>query len=513
MNFKSLLLLTTASVLPGTIFAADYYVTPDGAGLKDGSSWENAFGVAEFRTQAAKNANGDVYHFDGGLYNLSEGTVLFKTATGATLLGNTEGERTVFSGDKNSNNNPESGDAGRLIRLQANTADGNTTNPIVIENIDFTCVYTYCDNDDTNMGALVIENSGYALVKNCRFYNNWAQGSRGGAAITMFRTTVKFLDCQIYNNSANYRGGAIRLYSKDVGKGKTTFENCVIKNNKNYHNLGGAIFMGHGNSLNIINSTITGNSAVSDGGAIYFNGYDTSHNRIVRIVNSTIANNTTSEADDAQIVSTQDAHISVANSIITCTDDIAAIKFKGTAVGTKFEFVSGGYNYVGNVIEPEGNEMTWTETDTHGAECTYSSIFGENTLNAENVIKPATFVLGATGTQVTEAVAEWGLPTDLDLTVDQLGNKRLEDMTTGAYAVRKENINTGIDYIASDCEATITQIADGVYAINGAVEAVTVYNLSGTMVKTANADNIDLSTSAAGLYIIRAGNNVFKVIK
>ena len=51
--------MTAMASMPA--FAATYYVTPDGAGTKDGSSWENAFGVAEFRTKASTNVNGDVY--------------------------------------------------------------------------------------------------------------------------------------------------------------------------------------------------------------------------------------------------------------------------------------------------------------------------------------------------------------------------------------------------------------------------------------------------------------------
>lgn len=98
------------------MFAATYYVTPEGAGSKDGSSWENAFGVEELITAAENNENGDIYNFAAGVYQPSK-TVVFKTATGATLNGSAEGERTIFSGDKDGNNNPDDGDANRLIRF------------------------------------------------------------------------------------------------------------------------------------------------------------------------------------------------------------------------------------------------------------------------------------------------------------------------------------------------------------------------------------------------------------
>lgn len=512
MNFKTLLLSMTV-MASAPVFAATYYVTPEGAGSKNGSDWDNAFGVAEFRTQAAVNANGDIYYFEGGLYNLSEGTVIFQTATGATLIGNAEGERTVFSGDKNGNNNPEDGDANRLIRFQANTANGNSANAIVVENIDFTCVYTYADNDNTNMGAFVTDNSGDVLVKNCRFYNNWAQGPRGGAAIYLYRSTVKFVDCMIYNNSANYRGGAVRVFSNDANKCVTTFENCIIKNNRNYHNLGGAIFMGHGNSLNIVNSTITGNQAVSDGGAIYYNGYASDHHRELRIVNSTIANNVTTQDGDAQIVSTQSAHLNIANSILTSDDNVAAIMFKGEEASDAFAFVSGGYNYVGRIIDAVEKDLAWDTTDRHGEACSFASIFDTNTLNSENVICPAYFFLGATGAQVTNAVAEWGLPGNLNLTVDQLGNERIGEKTPGAFAVGEKGVTTGIEETDLPHDVpSLVNLGGGRYAVEGVQGQAAVYNVNGAMVLSSDASDIDLAGLVGGLYMIQVEGMTYKVI-
>lgn len=50
-------------------WCADKYVTPAGAGLKDGSDWDNAFGAAEFFADIAstgKIAAGDTYYIMGG---------------------------------------------------------------------------------------------------------------------------------------------------------------------------------------------------------------------------------------------------------------------------------------------------------------------------------------------------------------------------------------------------------------------------------------------------------------
>ena len=502
--------MTAMMTIPA--FSATYYVTPDGAGAKDGSSWNDAFGVAEFRIQAAENVNGDIYYFQGGLYNLSDATVVFKTATGATLIGNPEGERTVFSGDRDGNNNPDETDANRLIRFQANTVNGNSANAIVLENIDFTCVYTQADADADNMSAFAVDNSGDVLVRNCRFYNNWAQGMRGGAAAYLYRSTVKFVDCMFYNNSANYRGGAIRIFSNAADKALTTLENCVVKNNHNYHNLGGAIFMGHGNSLNIVNSTITGNTAVSDGAAIYHNGYSTAHHCELRIVNSTIAGNITTQDNDAQIVSTQSTHVNIANSIITSDAEVAAFLFKGDTANDSFALVSGGYNYVGRIIDAVDKTIVWQDTDRQGKEYTYTSIFGENVLDEDNVIIPAVFYQGANGEEVVEAVASWGLPSGLDLTVDQLGNPRISSVTPGAYAEEVDSITSGVETAeVGENSPCLIISGDGCYCVTGVSAGVDVYTVSGMKVLTSAPEAINLSTLDEGIYIIKAGKVVFKV--
>lgn len=443
MKIKSLLFSMT--IIAGlSANAATYYVSAEGTGAKNGTNAENAFGVTEFTAQAAANENGDVYYFAGGIYIIPT-TVIFQVATGAYLYGNENGERTIFSGDLNGNNNPESGDAGRLIRFQANTVDGNSENAIVVKNIDFTCVFTNTDDSSNNSGALAIDNSGDVLVENCNFYNNWSEGQQGGPAAYLYRSTVKFINCVFSNNKANYRGGAIRINSNANTKGIITFENCVIKNNINYHNLGGAIFAANFNSINIVNSTVYGNSAATgSGAAIYFNGLNSDYPRLLRVVNSTIAGNTVGDSVeiDGQIASTQSANIYVVNSIIPSSDNCQSIYLTGTEPSDDFQFVSGGYNYINEIASATELEIEWQDTDYSGDDCTYENIFGENKIN-NNVLWPSDFYLGATGEEVVEAVEGWNLPSGLDLTIDQLGNARTGEVTMGAVAFTEEEIANG----------------------------------------------------------------------
>lgn len=525
MNLKNLL-LSVAALAATPLFAATYYVTPEGAGTKDGSSWENAFGVEEFRTKAAENVNGDVYNFAGGVYKPSQ-TVVFKVETGATLNGNADGERTIFSGDKNGNNNPDSGDANRLIRFQANTVDGISTKSIVIQDIDFTCVYTNCNDNSATMGALMIDNSGDVKINNCNFYGNWAQGQFGGAGCFIYRSTVVLTKCVFRNNSANYRGAAVRVFGNSTEKGLVTFADCTFKNNTNYHNMG-IIFGANFKQINLINCTVADNkiNGTENAGAIFVNPKATYDNKLT-IVNSTIAGNTPSQLS----FNGKGAYTNIVNSVITGVAGTNVIDF---AADEDFTNVTlGGYNYVGpmgveaialatRAEEAQEEETTakinWQPTDNVSAENTYASIFGENKINSDNVIVPVKYFAGASGEEVKEATEQWGLPADVDVTKDQNGTERTEGMMPGAYAITQKDIDgttESVINVIDDAANTprLVKVANGVYTIEGATEGVTAYTVNGATVAATSGNTIDLSSFANGLYIIKSGNAIFKVMK
>ncbi|MDE6450133.1 MAG: hypothetical protein K2L41_08665, partial [Muribaculaceae bacterium] len=458
MKFKRLLLPVMA-IVPAMSFAATYYVTPDGAGSKDGSSWENAFGIGEFRDQAAKNVNGDIYNLAGGTY-IMESAVVFKSGTGFTLNGGEDGSRTVFSGDINKNGKRDSEDASCLLSANSMTGHGVETNPIVINKIDFTNVFTkvnitiandvIVENTSAN-GALFIDNSGSVKVNDCNFYNNWADGNRGGAAALISRSTAVFKNCVFKNNSTGHRGGAVYLMMTETNTARikeyVTFDRCQFTNNKTNGNYGGAIFASRFSQLNIVNSTFANNSAKQYGAAIYADGKagSTFVDMRLNIIGSTIAGNTiTGENADAEIASTQGARINIVNSIVVGgNENTSAFSFSGTAENDNFSFVSGGWNYVGPVIDAvaePAKTLGWKEGaaknggDQYGENCTYGTVFGDHTVGSNGVIKPFRFEYGATGAQTEAAVADWGITAVVDYNVDQLGNERIAGRMNGAFA-------------------------------------------------------------------------------
>lgn len=521
MNFKHLLLPVMA-IIPAMSMAETYYVTPEGAGEKNGSSWENAFGVEELIAQAKVNNNGDVYNFAGGVYKPSK-IINFKGATGFTLNGNADGERTIFSGDSDDNNRANNGDASILVQANATTAHGNATNPIVINNIDFTCVYTNTTDQNAVVGALYIDNSGSVIINHCNFYNNYANGNRGGAATFIKRSTVLFSNCVFRNNQAAYRGGAVRLTSDNLSdkiKGYYTFDQCLFSNNKVYSSYGGAIYVQRASQLNIINSTMYGNTAAAFGSAIYMQGKEASEvlDNKLSIIGSTIANNTTTGTEvDAQITTTQNGRINLVNSIIVAdAENTKSILFSGSTESTNFSFVSGGWNYVGAIadaVAEPAKEIQWKDTDMHGAKCTYAAVFGDNTLGSNGVIKPYSCLMsGATGAETTDAVSGWGIAAnDIDYSVDQLGNERKTGGMNGAYA--DPSINTGVDEVLVEDNARLVVVGNGVYRVEGAAAPVEAYNIMGTQVAYSADDTISLEAVASGMYIIKSGKKVFKVIR
>ena len=499
MNLRNLL-LSFAAIAASPLFAATYYVSPNGAGEKDGSSWDNALDTEGFQAKAASNENGDIYNFAGGVYQPST-HIIFKT--GAILNGNSDGQRSIFSGDKDNNNNPDDGDMNRLIRFEAKSQN------VEINNLDFTCVYTNSSDAALSVGALMIEASTNVKINGCRFYGNWSNGTQGGAPCHLNASIVKFTECIFSNNSANYRGAAIRIKSNVNKTGYTTFEKCVFKNNTNYHNMG-IIFVSHSMEVNLINCILSGNESkgTSNASTIFINTPNTNYENQLTIINSTIAGNTPSQIG----FNGKGANLRMVNSMITGSESTDAIDFNADE-----DFVnvkSGGYNYVGPISVGE----FWQDTDNHGTDCTYASIFGDNTLNNNNQLIPVQYIAGASGDQVKAATEEWGLPDDLSLTTDAAGNIRAAGMTPGANSFTEAQIKdftTSVITVINDAENTphLVKVANSVYTVEGTTEGITVYTVNGATVAATSSNTVDLSSFANGLYILKSGNAIFKIMK
>lgn len=400
MNMKRFTLMLAGVLCASASFAADHYVSVDGSGEKNGSSWENAIAFTDMCSKINEYQNGDVFYFQGGTYYVP--AKVPTVSNGYSFIGASTGTPTVFSGDVNCDGVPNEGDASSLLFIQLATKNGDDSKLFVLKNITFTGAYV----NQAKTSALRVDNSGRVDVQNCIFDKNVSVYSKdnnyGGPACLLERSTVNFTDCKFINNESIGRGGAIKLTSDGATKGYTTFNRCLVSGNK-ASSLGSAIFFNHGQELNIINSIVAENNSGTEGeiGAIFSIGAENKYARQITIINSTIAGN----MGGAQVLGRKNAAIRIANSIIVGDGTTPAISLQ-----EKPKLVlSAGYNIIGMYQVDEASTTAWKTSDFVSDNNTLSSIFGSNTVTNGPVAAP----YGATQVQMEAIAKDWSLGQNL----------------------------------------------------------------------------------------------------
>lgn len=402
---KRFTLMLAGVLCASASFATDYYVSVEGSGEKNGSSWENAIAFTEMYSNInTKYQNGDVFYFQGGTYYVP--AKVPTVSNGYSFIGATTGTPTVFSGDVNGDGVANEGDAPSLLFIQLATKNGDTSKHFVLKNITFTGAYV----NQTKTSALRVDNSGWVDVQNCFFNKNISVYSKdnnyGGPACLLERSTVNFTDCKFVNNESKGRGGAIKLTSDAQAKGYTTLNRCLVSGNK-ASSLGSAIFFNHGQELNIINSVITENVSGTEGevGAIFSIGAGDNFARQITLINSTVTGN----KGGAQVLGRKDADIRIANSIIVGDGTTPAISLQEKPK----QVLSAGYNIIGKFVVKNASAPAWKTSDFVSDDNTLSSIFGTNAVTAGPVAAP----YGATQAQLKEIATTWNLNQDLNLDI------------------------------------------------------------------------------------------------
>jgi len=98
-------------------------------------------------------------------------------------------------------------------------------------------------------------------IRHCIIEDN---GPISSGVLVMRQSTPLFDHCVIRQNTANFSGGGIRI----IDSASPVIRRCVIEDNIS-GDLGGGIYAASGNTQ-IVNTTITGNTAASGGGGIAF---------------------------------------------------------------------------------------------------------------------------------------------------------------------------------------------------------------------------------------------------
>ncbi|MEQ1703788.1 MAG: right-handed parallel beta-helix repeat-containing protein, partial [Ilumatobacteraceae bacterium] len=211
--------------------------------------------------------------------------------------------------------------------------------------------------------------------------NNVASGDGNGDGGALwadgFNMTVTIRDSVMSGNTAQRNGGAI--YVEDTG-GPFTIERTVIRDNSAVDDGGGIYFYDPDESVSITDSTISGNDADGDGGGIFL--YDTDGGPFT-IERTTISGNTASSGGGMFLYGPNDT-VNVVNSTITGNSALTnsgggvylyngggLLSFEhstiagnvAAAVGGNF-FINSGYLTLDHAVVADGSAASYADIST-----------------------------------------------------------------------------------------------------------------------------------------------------
>ena len=240
------------------------YVTPDGAGEKDGSSWANAMGGADFsamlkwiNTQnSGKNYN---FYVAKGTYAQSETLPLPK---GVKLYGGFAGTETDIDAREIAKNvTTLTAATGASISIVTGGEDATSADTVLDG-------FTITGGKGTNIGDIfgggMFNISSSPLVANCIFKDNTSDA--GGAMLNYYGSSPYVYKCTFEANT----GGAV--YNVDDGEGSgplsPRFAECVFKKNTAESTSAGIHNSGGGCRSVIERCRFIENESSSDGSAV-----------------------------------------------------------------------------------------------------------------------------------------------------------------------------------------------------------------------------------------------------
>lgn len=437
------LLLMPSVVLLGP----NWYVTVEGAGEKNGTSWDDALDAAGFRDLINNNqlSDLDTVYMAAGTYlagshmNLTSAedpnqkTVLTdhiflrkKVSIYGGFSSNLTGtehsisypsqNETIISGDLNGNGTADEGDC-HLLHIESN---GDT----YISGITFSNGYIGSTKlgDQVRPGVYVSGSSTVVNFSYCNFKDNTSLinsgNESGGSALAIWRGTVNFYRCSFLNNKSHDRGGALRVIANNSQK--LNIDQCYFEGNSTSGDWGGTI-QGNGNTQNIcINNSTFYNNTVGNGGGAVYNGASS-----IYVMNCTMVNN--NGTYDFRTENTgQHYYI---NCIDVQTDGSAQ-----TICVNNNTAISAGHVYYGS----KTGGGTWTAGTGDMVGMSTSDIFGSDTPTPvtgayTTFFKPSSTLTGSTLEELAAFKAAHDvIPSSFDLTVDQNGNKRSSTTTAGS---------------------------------------------------------------------------------
>jgi len=184
------------------------------------------------------------------------------------------------------------------------------------------------------------------VITNCTISGNSAANWDGGGIDCTLGSTLVVTNCTIDGNIAETDGGGI-----NCEKSSATITNSTVHGNTSAGttgNGGGISFIGDDDDIctaTITNCIISGNTAIHDGGGIFYWG-QASHNEM-NIINCTISNNSTDE--DGGGVYHVFYPVDIKNSILWTNSPDEIDRYQSDRAVVTYSDVQGGYSGEGNI--------------------------------------------------------------------------------------------------------------------------------------------------------------------
>jgi hypothetical protein len=199
---------------------------------------------------------------------------------------------------------------------------------------DSSILYNTATGDPSSGGGLEIRGSAPAVVRRTSFTGN---DSDDGGAIYSSLPGLEIDGCTVADNAADYIGGGLVLYASALISNST-----ITGNTASY---GGAIYAWViTGTVSIVNSTISGNAALVDGGGVYVEG------GAVELASTTITDNsadddTNNSGDGGGIYVAGSATVGMRNTLIAANRDRSPF-LPFVAHDCRGTLQSSGYNLV-----------------------------------------------------------------------------------------------------------------------------------------------------------------------
>ena len=440
---------------------------------------------------------------------------------------------------------------------------------VTVKGFTFKHAFRNYDSASDYKGAVMVFDTDLDMQW-CKFIQNGA-AYVGPSGLDVIASHADISDCVFSENFSGEKGAAlglftVKLYSEKQYKTTAVVQRCQFTYNyfttdyypeaeydggkPPYTNKlrGSAIFLGSNDeriSLYLVNSLVADNYTEGFGVIMGYPG------TTMYMVSNTIANKDYTAEQEARTVGSNNsggkdvgrglgvmsyggfnymANNYIVNGVLgESAPSNTAILLSRSNDKRPGTWNSGGYNLSGTAWyctnwatprdrtqTPEVQATSFLYFGNNDAETyTYADVFGETTFgdnggNTQTLV-PTTRMSSLTLDELNALKTEWSLPENIDLTVDQRGYKRAATTCVGAY---DGDATSGITDLTNVSKVSVSTLGNGIFQVNGADTDVTVYNLSGNVVKVVPANEvIDLSSAAKGVYIMTVGGQAFKVIK